>query len=230
MELHESVVIKEMYDSHFLKKIYQKNIEFKDYLHRDWLLSNVGLQLRHLQRVGTILTHFVNCNTILDVGCGYADILLDLSKKGKYMVGIDIDAKRIAIAKLRLKKHSLQGEFVLADAQKLPFKSKVFDLSFSNQVIEHVAAPRKLIREMLRTSKRIATIHSNQKCLLRLLYVLLKHHRLPDRIPEIGKFRTEFINCVLPVPTLRLAKLSEKIIGNFPLLRMLLAGNVIEYK
>ena len=50
--------------------------------------------------------------------------------------------------------------FVICDAQFLPFQSDCFDSVFSAQVIEHVNNPSLMFREMVRVSKRLVTVET----------------------------------------------------------------------
>lgn len=60
--------------------------------------------------------------------------------------------------------------FVVCDAQYLPFKKNVFDIVVSKPVIEHIKQPMTMINEMVRTSKDlvvIETVHRRGERLLR---------------------------------------------------------------
>lgn len=91
---------------------------------------------------------------ILDVGCGACpkgDVNIDVFKcgynvqTGNQQQGEYMDARQIP-------------NFVLADAEHLPFKDEVFDVAYSSHVIEHVANPYRMFREMVRVSKRKVVI------------------------------------------------------------------------
>ncbi len=91
---------------------------------------------------------------ILDVGCGkrpQGDVNTDLYVREtahRNMMG-KIDSRHIK-------------DFVCCDAQHLPFRDEVFDLVYSNHVIEHVENPFIMVREMLRVSSyeiKIVTPH-----------------------------------------------------------------------
>jgi ubiquinone/menaquinone biosynthesis C-methylase UbiE len=68
---------------------------------------------------------------VLDVGCGHGIFMVDLIKRGAYVVGIDYSPKMIQLAKRELFAHKIskkQYKLVEADATKLPFKDHEFDL------------------------------------------------------------------------------------------------------
>lgn len=89
---------------------------------------------------------------VLDVACGtgYGSSLL--AQKGK-VVGIDINRDAIKYAKRKYRRVS----FLVADAQKLPFKDGEFDLAVSFEFIEHIKKPEKLLHEVKRVLKRKGT-------------------------------------------------------------------------
>jgi len=94
---------------------------------------------------------------VLDVGCGrypHGDVNVDLYPMetehrlppiGREGLGEPLDVKSIQ-------------NFIRADACHLPFKSDAFEVVFSSHVIEHVAYPLKMIKEMLRVSRNKVVI------------------------------------------------------------------------
>jgi SAM-dependent methyltransferase len=83
---------------------------------------------------------------ILVVGCGAGDEAGVLARyfKGR-VVGIDI-GERIELDPAR----SRPAKLVIMDAERLGFRDVTFDLAYSFHVLEHVANPLKVLREMSR--------------------------------------------------------------------------------
>lgn len=83
---------------------------------------------------------------VLDIGSGHnphprANILAD-----RYLEeNIDRSGKPIRVDEKRL---------FIADAQCLPFKSKVFDYIIASHIVEHVENPEEFCRELMRIGKR----------------------------------------------------------------------------
>jgi ubiquinone/menaquinone biosynthesis C-methylase UbiE len=67
--------------------------------------------------------------TVLDIGCGYGEILSDIA--GGLKVGVDVNKGAIKRAKQRAK----SAFFVLCDTGKLPFKPKTFILPFAQKYL-----------------------------------------------------------------------------------------------
>lgn len=87
----------------------------------------------------------------LDFGCadgGYAQGLLDAG--AAEVVGVDVEAPRVAIANAR----ELPGATFLAfDGERLPFPDASFDGAFVNEVLEHVTDERRSLAEIVRVLK-----------------------------------------------------------------------------
>lgn len=92
---------------------------------------------------------------ILDVGCNTGILLIPLLEKGYDVAGIDNSIRDIKIAKNNLKKKNLpESRVILADAQKIPFKTNCFDVVLLSDVLEHVTNPDISAKETLRVVKK----------------------------------------------------------------------------
>jgi ubiquinone/menaquinone biosynthesis C-methylase UbiE len=85
---------------------------------------------------------------ILDMGCGVGTFLEKFSKLGADVFGIDVDERKIKIAKKNF------PNVQVAFAEKLPFDNNYFDLVFSHEVLEHVQDDQKAVDEALRVLKQ----------------------------------------------------------------------------
>jgi SAM-dependent methyltransferase len=98
---------------------------------------------------------------ILDFGCGTGSttVVLAEASSNARLTGIDVDARGLAIAALRLRHHGLEKQVQLqkiAPVQRagdLPFPGGSFDLLLANGVLEHVvpfAVRPQIVLEMWR--------------------------------------------------------------------------------
>ncbi|MCX6709105.1 MAG: class I SAM-dependent methyltransferase [Candidatus Woesearchaeota archaeon] len=97
---------------------------------------------------------------ILDIGCGFGDLVFSLAKYGKQVYGIDVNEEFIKICDLKkdfLKQKNI--EFINAPAEKIPFKNNNFDLVVSKTVLEHVEDVEKSISEMVRVTRKNGLIY-----------------------------------------------------------------------
>ncbi len=86
----------------------------------------------------------------LEIGCSDGLLEEKLQKKFTSLTGIDTNASDIEIAG---KSGIKNAEFLVADAEKLPFKNSTFDKIICSEVLEHVDDDAKAIREMHRVLK-----------------------------------------------------------------------------
>jgi SAM-dependent methyltransferase len=84
---------------------------------------------------------------ILDVGCGIGLYLKAFQRFSNKLYGVEIDEKRAREAS------KIVPNITIAPAEKLPFEDEMFDIVFSNEVLEHVNDDRKAIEEAVRVLK-----------------------------------------------------------------------------
>jgi ubiquinone/menaquinone biosynthesis C-methylase UbiE len=81
---------------------------------------------------------------ILDVGCGpglYASLLI---KKGAVVKGIDISSELIRIAK----QEAPTAEFIIGDAERLPYKNSEFDIVIAPLVLHYLNSWDEVLKEI----------------------------------------------------------------------------------
>ncbi len=93
-----------------------------------------------------ILAHCTRDAVVLDLGAG-AGILPDMNFRGHVarICGIDLDP--------RVQSNSMLDEGKLADAGRIPYADATFDLVFADNVVEHLADPVGVFREVHRVLK-----------------------------------------------------------------------------
>jgi uncharacterized protein (TIRG00374 family) len=99
------------------------------------------------RRTATIKTMLdaKNGHVILDIGCGSGVQLRALTVDSpKLMVGMDINRAALLFAK---GKDIPNTEFLIADAEQLPFREKTVDRIICAEIIEHLHEPEKMIAE-----------------------------------------------------------------------------------
>lgn len=93
--------------------------------------------------------------TVLDVGCGPAEILVRLARLSPTLrlTGVDIDAPMIDRARRKAARAGVSPTFVVADAASLPFEDGSFDLVVSSFAIHHWPDPHAGLAEIMRVVK-----------------------------------------------------------------------------
>jgi len=93
---------------------------------------------------------------ILDIGCGSGVQLRALEvAKPKLLIGTDVNRNALVYAK---NKNILQSEFIIADAQNLPFKLETVNKIICAEIIEHLNEPDQMITETQRVLKNGGSI------------------------------------------------------------------------
>lgn len=95
---------------------------------------------------------------ILEVGCGEGGNLVNLFARGRqrprFVAGVDLFYQKVRFAAAQVP----QARFLCADAARLPLKSESFDLVICRDVLHHVDAPDKVLRELRRVCAPRGTV------------------------------------------------------------------------
>jgi ubiquinone/menaquinone biosynthesis C-methylase UbiE len=89
----------------------------------------------------------------LDVGCGMGFGAYYLALGGMKVTGIDITPKQIELATKMFEAYGIPGDFIVGDAESLPFPDKSFDIVISLGVLHHTPGIQQAINEIQRVLK-----------------------------------------------------------------------------
>jgi ubiquinone/menaquinone biosynthesis C-methylase UbiE len=105
--------------------------------------------------------------TVLDLGCGTGAHAVRLAQRGYDVVAVDLSLHGVRAARERFKKAGLHGRFVVADAERLPFRDGAMDVVWSSLLLHHfpklVTLPEE-IRRVVRS--RVIAMEPNGNNLL----------------------------------------------------------------
>lgn len=90
---------------------------------------------------------------VLEVGCGVGDFALYLAQQEADVTAVDFSEKAIELARTKNELQKKNVNFLIADAQALPFADNSFDLIFSCECLEHIPLPQLALAEMQRVLK-----------------------------------------------------------------------------
>jgi ubiquinone/menaquinone biosynthesis C-methylase UbiE len=96
---------------------------------------------------------------VLDLGCGNGRHTLEAARYPARVVGLDFSLDDLRAARFMYTDLKQKGEakghadFILGDAQNLPFKDGAFDKALCTEVFEHIPDDRRGINEFLRVTK-----------------------------------------------------------------------------
>ena len=87
---------------------------------------------------------------LLEVGCSMANDTIQFARRGLQTTGVDLTENAIELARSRFQMEGLTGEFLVADAENLPFDDNTFDVGYSFGVLHHTPDTPGSIAELRR--------------------------------------------------------------------------------
>jgi ubiquinone/menaquinone biosynthesis C-methylase UbiE len=113
--------------------------------------------VQHYVRLTYEMLEVSRGNSVLDVGCGTGDDVINLYRivgPDGQVVGIDYSAQLISEAKARAEKAGALVEFLVGDAHELSqFDDNSFDATRATAVFHHLESPERALQEMIRVVK-----------------------------------------------------------------------------
>ncbi|AEH06086.1 class I SAM-dependent methyltransferase [Methanothermococcus okinawensis] len=103
---------------------------------------------------------------ILDVGCGTGFLSLILAELGHEVVGIDLSEGMLSKAEKKAGDLGLNIDFIIGDAENLPFDDGSFDIVVERHILWTLPNPDKAIKEWSRVIKnegKLILIESEKK-------------------------------------------------------------------
>jgi glycosyltransferase involved in cell wall biosynthesis/ubiquinone/menaquinone biosynthesis C-methylase UbiE len=90
---------------------------------------------------------------LLEIGAGIGTDLAQFAKAGAIVTDLDLSSGHLELAKENFALRGLKGEFVLHDAEVLPFDDNTFDVVYSNGVLHHTPNTASVVAEIYRVLK-----------------------------------------------------------------------------
>lgn len=91
--------------------------------------------------------------TLLEIGCGTAPLMVAAAPRYKQVVGVDIAFRWLVVAKKRLAEAGLDLPLICACAEALPFPDASFDRVVADSTLEHVSDQGKALGQCHRVMK-----------------------------------------------------------------------------
>jgi SAM-dependent methyltransferase len=110
--------------------------------------------LPKLQRIDAVLP--LRGRRVLDVGCGPGVFTVLLEQLGAQVTGLDASPGLLA--------RNRGLDVRLGDAQALPFEDASFDIAFEANLLHHLAAPERAVREMARVAREALVLIEPNRC------------------------------------------------------------------
>lgn len=97
----------------------------------------------------------------LEVGAGSGRLSRFLALRSYLTYCLDYSIEALTYARIHYEREGVQGVYVLAGAEHLPFGDNSFDLVFSTGLLEHFEDPMPIILEMVRVLKNGGLFYSD---------------------------------------------------------------------
>jgi SAM-dependent methyltransferase len=104
---------------------------------------------------------------VLDLGCGTGAHAVRMAKRGYDVVAVDLSLSGVRAARERFVRDGLRGRFLVADAERLPFRDRTFAVVWSSLLLHHFPKLASLPDELARVvRKRVIAMEPNAHNLL----------------------------------------------------------------
>ena len=110
---------------------------------------------------------------VVDCGCSGGIIADELNRAGATVIGLDIDAPGLQVARDRF---GASATFICADSERVPLTSGSVDVAICNHIYEHVVHPARLFAELRRVVRSDGLLYLG---LGNRLGIMEPHYRLP---------------------------------------------------
>jgi len=88
---------------------------------------------------------------VADIGCETGYMSVELLKRGREIICVDIDSNLLEKARQRV--GSQRASFVVSDIQDINLPSFSVDVAVASEILEHLPAPEKGIKEIIRITR-----------------------------------------------------------------------------
>jgi SAM-dependent methyltransferase len=103
-----------------------------------------------------LLPHLHAKQCALEIGCGYGQWMIPVSRRVRAVFGIDIHRIPIRMAKEKFVEHDTVNALVVcSDGETIPFGQDRFDLVYSISVLQHI--PRDIVEQYMAETTRVLT-------------------------------------------------------------------------
>jgi ubiquinone/menaquinone biosynthesis C-methylase UbiE len=127
-------------------------------LYNDSYLKKSTEFINHVKQESYKILNFNNQDVILEIGCGNGYDSIELAKKvlptkGR-VIGLDVDLDLVETSKKNAHTAACTNiEFIVGDAEKLPFEDNYFSIIRAERVFQHLKNPLIVFKEALRVLK-----------------------------------------------------------------------------
>lgn len=114
----------------------------------------------------------VNEKRVLEVGCGFGGFCIKMAEGGADVIGLDISLPAIKEARDFAKQAKIRSriDFLIGDAQFLPFRDQSCEIVICSETLEHVENYEQAFDELVRTAGKGGRLYVTVPNLLSTLF------------------------------------------------------------
>jgi ubiquinone/menaquinone biosynthesis C-methylase UbiE len=136
----------------------------------------------------SLMVNGLKNKNVLNLGCGGGMDCEWVFLEGGNVVGLDVSNELIGIAKKRFRNKKMNGSFILADMENLPFKKNSFHMILTYDCLHHADNILKTLKESYRVASNfIGIVEPNKNCLTRKLAGIFSKNLLVEHSGELTK-------------------------------------------
>jgi ubiquinone/menaquinone biosynthesis C-methylase UbiE len=129
---------------------------------QEWAEGYYKRNRKNIERVGKRLAGLLKTNgftegTILDVGCGFASVPIEIAKTfpNAKITGIDLGEPLLDIGRTLIKREKLEKQILIlnGDAQNMQYGNNSFDVVINSFLLHIVEDPIQMLNEIERVAK-----------------------------------------------------------------------------
>lgn len=111
-------------------------------------------QWRTIENSAEYLLPYLNkTQHILDLGSGAGTITCDFTNLVGTVTALELNEEALNLTREEAQRRNVELEYAIGDAHALPFGDNTFDVVHAHQVLQHVADPVQVLKEMRRVIK-----------------------------------------------------------------------------
>ena len=127
----------------------------------------------------------------LDIGCGFGNDLVKLSKSGAIVTGVDISDLAVKMSKKNLEIRNLNAEVLQGDGENLKYKDNSFDFIFAISTVSYTTNPERMVQEIHRMLKEGSVAYLtvyNTNSWLNFVFKTLNKKLPREKAPAFNQF------------------------------------------
>lgn len=138
----------------------------------------------------------------LDIGCGFGNTLVEITKACAIVTGVDISDLAVEMSRKNLEVRHLNADVIREDGENLKYKDNSFDFIFAITTISYTSNPERMVQEihrMLREGSEAYLTVYNINSWLNIIFKVFNKKPPREDAPGFNQYSTkqfeELLDC-----------------------------------